>query len=434
LFFTPVMLAYLVWEMTTRSLWRSKRVLLTVGAACAVVFAVTGAFAGPYLELRALGFSPRSLEETTRFSADTYALFTADPNLRLWGPILQAWPKAEGALFPGFVIVALTIVAIWNAESGITKSRPTFLIPHSPFLILSLALLIALLLGYTIRLPLLKVASFPRALLVVAALWAGALAAWPRLRRGVGQWLATPAGCFTVIAVFAIVMSWGPSIHARGRTIASSNVYTLFFDAVPGFDGVRAPARFAMILALALSVLAGLGVAALTRRRRALAWATVLGAALLVESLAAPIPINQNAIDYRRPGLAPLPGSVADVPPVYDFVAKLPRSTPIVELPLGEPAFDVRYMLYSTTHWQPLVNGYSGGGPADYERLDQSLQDALTRPEPAWQALTATQASHAIVHEAFYTENRGRQISEWLRTHGAQELAVFGSDRIFQIR
>jgi hypothetical protein len=297
-----------------------------------------------------------------------------------------------------------------------------------------LTLLITLLLGWTIRLPLLKVANFPRALLVVAMLWATVLAASPRVRHAVAQWLATPAGFFTVVAVFAIVMSWGPSIHARGRTIASTNLYALFYNYVPGFDGVRAPARFATILTLALSVLAGLGVAALPLRRRALAWATVLGAALWVEALAVPIPINQNAIDYRRPGLAPLPGSVADVPPIYDFVAKLPRSTPIVELPLGEPAFDVRYMLNSTTHWQPLVNGYSGGGPADYERLDQSLQDALTRPEPAWQALTATQASHAIVHEAFYTENRGRRISEWLQAHGAQELAVFGTDRIFRIR
>jgi hypothetical protein len=434
LFFSPVLLAYLAWELTTRSLWTSKRIVLILGAACIVVCAVTGTFAVPYLELRAVGFSPRSLEETTRFSADTYALFTADPNLRLWGSILQAWPKAEGALFPGLVIVGLAFVGVVMAQRGQTP----FLIDKrglTPLLgVASFGLLIALLFGWSIRWPVLKVANFPRTLLVVAVIWAIALATSPRLRRAVAQWLATPAGFFTVVAVFAIVMSWGPSIHARGRTIASSNLYTLFYNYAPGFDGVRAPARFAMILTLALSVLAGLGVAALTRRRRALAWAIVLGAAVLVEGLAVPIPINQNAIDYRRPGLAPLPGSVADVPPVYELVAKLPPGTPIVELPLGEPAFDVRYMLYSTTHWQPLVNGYSGGAPADYERLDQSLQDALTRPEPAWQALTATRASHAIVHEAFYTENRGRRISEWLQANGAQELAVFGTDRIFRIR
>jgi hypothetical protein len=123
LFFSPVLLAYLAWEMTTRSLWTSKRVLLTVGAACVGVLAVTAAFTAPYLELRALGFSPRSLEETTRFSADTHALFTADPNLRLWGPILQAWPKAEGALFPGMVIVALAVVGILAERGGRPSGR-----------------------------------------------------------------------------------------------------------------------------------------------------------------------------------------------------------------------------------------------------------------------------------------------------------------------
>jgi hypothetical protein len=312
---------------------------------------------------------------------------------------------------------------------AVKKIRATFV-----GFLATLALLIALLLGYTIRLPILKVASFPRALIVVAALWAIALAASPYVRRAVAQWLATPAGFFTLIAVFAIVMSWGPSIQARGRPIAAANLYTLFYNYVPGFDGVRAPPRFAMILTLALSVLGGLGVAALTRARHSLAVAALTATALLAEGLAVPIPINQNAIDYRRPGLAPLPGSVAEVPPVYGFVATLPPATPIVELPLGEPAFDVRYMLYSTTHWQPLVNGYSGGAPADYERLDQSLQDALTRPEPAWQALMATPASHAIVHEGSYIENRGRRISEWLQANGAQELAVFGTDRIFRIR
>ena len=60
--------------------------------------------------LRELGLSPRSLAETRRFSADVYAYFTADPNLRLWGPILQAWPRAEGLLFPGLTIVALAVL------------------------------------------------------------------------------------------------------------------------------------------------------------------------------------------------------------------------------------------------------------------------------------------------------------------------------------
>ncbi len=432
LFFSPIVLAYLTWEMTTRSLWKQSRVVVAVAAACAVVLGVTFAVMLPYFELRRLGFDPRSLEETTRFSADVYAYLTADPNLRLWGSLAQAWPKAEGALFPGLTIVALAIVGAGVARSP-RDSGPGAALPLA-ILMASLALLIALLFGWSIRVPFLKVASFPRALLVVAGLWAIVLAVSPPSRRAVRGWLASPAGLFTLVAIFAIVMSWGPSIAAKGRTIAPANLYTLFYTWVPGFDGIRAPARFAMILAFALAVLGALGLARLERGGTGLLAAIAATVLILFEGIAVPIPINQNAVDYQRPGLAPLPGSVADVPPVYGFVSTLPASAAIVELPLGEPAFDVRYMFYSTTHWRPLVNGYSGGGPAAYERLDQTLQDALTRPDPAWQALVASQASYAIVHEAFYAEDRGPRVSQWLRSHGAQELAVFGSDRIFRIR
>ena len=72
----------------------------------------------PYLELRRLGFSPRSLTETKRFSADVYAYFTADPDLRFWGPLANAWPKAEGLLFPGLTIVVLAACGAVGLRAG----------------------------------------------------------------------------------------------------------------------------------------------------------------------------------------------------------------------------------------------------------------------------------------------------------------------------
>ena len=89
LFFTPIVLLYIAWELTRRGLWRDGRALMRTGLAVAIVFAATVPFLLPYVELRQLGFSPRSLAETRRFSADVYAYVTADPNLRLWGPIAQ---------------------------------------------------------------------------------------------------------------------------------------------------------------------------------------------------------------------------------------------------------------------------------------------------------------------------------------------------------
>ena len=119
---------------------------------------------------------------------------------------------------------------------------------------------------------------------------------------------------------------------------------------------------------------------------------------------------------------------------MYSYVSQLPDGAVLLELPLGEPAFDVRYMFYSTRHWKPLVNGYSGGMPEGYNTLNFSLQDALDRPDRAWQALLQSGATHVVVHEAFYEERRGRAIADWLRSRGAQELASFGGDHVFQIR
>ena len=162
----------------------------------------------------------------------------------------------------------------------------------------------------------------------------------------------------------------------------------------------------------------------------------IAGALIVLEAIAIPIPINQNSTEYAQAGLAPLPPIVATgdaAPPVYRFIAQLPPSSVVVELPLGEPAFDVRYMFYSTLHWKPLVNGYSGGAPQPYEMLTESLKDLATRPDRAWQAIADSTATHAIVHEASYTNDGGRRLSAWLRTRGARDVAAFGTDRVFAL-
>jgi len=83
------------------------------------------------------------------------------------------------------------------------------------------------------------------------------------------------------------------------------------------------PARFATIVTLGLAALAGLGIAAIDRRRQA-SVAAVAGGLMLLEALAVPLPINQNSTDYKQAGLTPLPASIASgsaAPEVYRFVA-----------------------------------------------------------------------------------------------------------------
>ena len=107
IFFTPVLLLYLAWELTVRGLWRRRATMSRLLAAGVSVVLLTAPFVVPYVRLRGMGFARRSLEETEHFAADVYGYFTADPNLWLWGNLLRESPRPEGALFPGLTIVAL---------------------------------------------------------------------------------------------------------------------------------------------------------------------------------------------------------------------------------------------------------------------------------------------------------------------------------------
>lgn len=423
LYFSPVVVMYLLWEVTTRRLWRDGRALAATAAACAAVGAATLPFLWPYLELRRAGFAPRSLTEVQQFSADVYAYFTADSSSWLWGSVARAWPKAEGSLFPGLTVTVLAAWAGLKAFGRVGRLAPVFAT--------AAAVLVALLLDFSIRFPGVKITNLFRALVVVSLAGAAVVILSRDLRIRVVSFLKTPEAIFAAITLFAVVMSFGPTVYARGRSVLDTNLYAFFYNLVPGYDGLRVPARFAMIVALGLSVLAALSLRVL-RSPRTLTTLLVMSA-IGLESFSAPIPINQNSTTYVRPGLAPLPPLALEPPAVYGFVASLPTGSAIVELPLGEPAFDVRYMFHSRHHWKPLVNGYSGGAPADYELLDHRLQDALSRPGEAWSALTASGATHVVLHEAFYAGTLGAAMAAWLASNGAREIAAFETDRVFRL-
>ncbi len=411
-YFSPAIAGYLLWEVTRRHLWRNGRVVRQVTTAWAAMFVATAPFLLAYYQLRRTGMEARTAIELRQYSADVLAYLTADPNLWFWGRLAHAWPRGEGLLFPGLTIVVLAVLGAWPGGDRTLRvqdaddRRPLRRFALWTMSALAAIVVTTLLLGFRIQLPGIKITSLPRALTVIVA--AFAIWSWrrPGARHRVRAWLASPAGFFVLLTAFAVVMSFGPVVYARGRVVAEPGLYAAFNAVVPGFDGLRVPARFAMLAAFGLAVLAAFGIAALerTNHRRARWQAAAAGTLILFESLAVPIPINQNIPHYMEPGLAALPGSIdigAGLPDVYRFVAQLPPNTVIMELPIGEPAFDVRYMFYSIRHWRPLVNGYSGGSPKSYETLTEAMKDTDTRPDRAWDAIVSSRATHVVVHEGF---------------------------------
>jgi hypothetical protein len=446
LFFSPAVALYVALEITRRRLWSDGRVLSGVAFAFAAVGLGTAPFLVPYWQLRHLGFSPRSLAETIRFSADVLAYGTTDVGMWLWGQVLRAWPKPEGSLFPGFAIALLSGYAIahqwWqarNASRNLQATR-TFRV-LTVLLIVTSCVTLGILVGWSLRFKIsgieLRLTSLERGLFAISALGLASLVVSPRSRTIAYRSVMSPAGTLTLVTGFAFAMSLGPQIYAHGRLVDERNVYALFYNFVPGFDGLRVPARFAMVVAFGLAALAGCGAAAIARCRGGTVVLAVVAAAMVAESWAAPIELNVNSTDYKQRGLTPLPGrlpAAADVPAVYRFIARLPPSSALVELPFGEDAFETRYMFYSIFHWRRLVNGYSGGGPAGYGLRAERLKEILEQPEEAWQAILESKATHIVVHEGSYAGGRGQAISAWAAAHGAREVGTFDSDRVFAVR
>jgi hypothetical protein len=224
--------------------------------------------------------------------------------------------------------------------------------------------------------------------------------------------------------LLAVWLSFGPIVHSGGWPLPAFGLYRVLYDYVPGYDGLRVPARASLLAALFLAVLAGIAAFALQRRLKTRAVTLVALGLFLAEGWAAPI----NTWPPRGASYQAL----AD-PAIYVAVRQLPPDAVIVEFPFGDPYDEVKYVFHSTRHWRPLLNGYSGAFPASYRALRNDLEDVLADPDRAWAALAASPATHAVVHESYLRGRKGRRVSAWLEEHGARRLNTYLSDVLFEL-
>ncbi len=137
-------------------------------------------------------------------------------------------------------------------------------------------------------------------------------------------------------------------------------VYPILFEWLLPFRGLRVPARAAILVLLSLSVLAGLGLAAI-RARLGMAARTAVAIAAIV----------MTSVEYfSRPSLREVDPQAS---PWYSTLAQMEDAV-VFEWPVSHPSRlaemrDVFYMYRSTQHWRPLLNGYSGKYPSAYYEL-----------------------------------------------------------------
>jgi hypothetical protein len=148
---------------------------------------------------------------------------------------------------------------------------------------------------------------------------------------------------------------------------------------LPGFNGLRVPARFFMLAVLCLAIAAGLSLDALARRLRGrrpiAALGTLVFAGLAVDGMIAGMPLG--------------------VPPGQLVLKE--RNARVLALPFEEGRVSVFAMYQSMAHRLPVVNGYAGYTPPHADviewglrKLDPTVLRELRRGHPLYVLVAST--------------------------------------------
>ncbi len=214
---------------------------------------------------------------------------------------------------------------------------------------------------------------------------------------------------YAIVTALAVWLSFGPG---------GGPAYDWLFRHVPGFNGLRVPARFASVVVLGLAVLSGAAFAwVLERLPRgwSAAWAAAIAAIVLLE--------GQHGVVLTR---VPLPDPKSWDAVAYDWLRASPPGGAL-ELRITQQddfhPFTTMYQLEAVRHRHPIVNGYSGwksllqewlGGPSS------PLADAAQLPD-AIRGLRSIGVRYVLLHdETFPSERDAAIMADRVRAAGGQ--------------
>jgi hypothetical protein len=199
-------------------------------------------------------------------------------------------------------------------------------------------------------------------------------------------------GFYLAVCALSFWISLGPD----------GGLYSLLYHSLPAFSFLRAPVRMGLLVTLGTAMLTALSVTWLRRTHTRLGYVigTAAVAGALVESVAIPLTL----------------ANAPSVPAVYKRLAAMPRGA-VVEFPFyqgpEERHRQTEYMLLSTFHWQPLVNGYSDHFPARYLQAKPAL---VSFPSPeSLEEIRTLGVRWVVVHFNRYTADERRRLRPVLR-------------------
>lgn len=228
----------------------------------------------------------------------------------------------------------------------------------------------------------------------------GLVALWYAIRRRQDR---SKIAMIFAIGLAGFVLSLGPA----------TPLYAWLYAIFPPMQGLRAAARFGNLFLLGIALLAAFGLANLRRAHQDRRWITAVAVAAValvnLEALRAPF-------EYRRWG---------GIPEIYKRLAREPGKVVLAEMPFYTPhaVFEnAEYVLNSTAHWRPLMNGYSGYTPTTYR--DVAWLMWYFPDQRAFPPMTANGVTHVMFHPHRWGHEAPKAIEAIARRPDLELMAV----------
>ncbi|MDG2334555.1 MAG: hypothetical protein P8Q97_10060 [Myxococcota bacterium] len=175
---------------------------------------------------------------------------------------------------------------------------------------------------------------------------------------------------------------------------------------LPGFSNLRAPHRWAIVIGTLMPLLAALGAAGLIQR--CASWTS--GRRWVAATLGLLVLVNFSWT--RLPTLPAFPENTAR-DALYAKLGELPFG-PVLEIPwpldsLSRNSKDSGYMVASTRHWRPILNGFTAHVPPSFALLNRVAQGLPSR-EAVKRIGGLTDLRWVVVH---WDELRPHQKAAW---------------------
>ena len=412
-----------------------RKFLLLVSAGIITAFILFPFFHPYYKFQKEMKFS-RPIREVELYSAQVQNYLAVPAGNRLLGKLTQRFGGREAKLFPGIMVLILAGMAIFKLPKKIdTKiiGRLRFVAGKvlNVFIILDFMLILLLSKsgGFDFNLGSFNI-SFHSIRNPLYLLFFLIMFRW-LISRDKKKFLVLDyrGDIYLVLAISSLILSLGPFLIICGGNRLINLPYLFLYNYIPGFQGLRVPARWSCFFIFSLSVLAGFGVKrifeALKKHRSILKWGTgfLFFVFLVSESIYTPI-------SYRE-----MP---QEVPPVYCWLAQEEGDFAIVELPMpidgSREHYEGMYMYWSIYHWKSLVNGYSGFFPPSYWPVNRAMQGFPTLE--AIRTLERLGVKYVIIHFDMLEEEKIREIKTRLKEFGnyLKIKKEFGGDYVVEIK